>query len=498
MELESPTGTRLEKPAPSLDEEDLDYTAEEESAVIRILDTRLFPWILLANLVLNMDRTNHSSAISDNLPADLGFTIDTVNTGTAISAVVLSIFCFSGAVMSKIVGPSRWIPILMFAWGLVTMSHALIKDKAGYLTVRVLLAATEGGVVPATLIYLGGLYKGTELTIRLGWFWAIEDIANAVGGLMASGLLRFGGRLGLEGWKWLFLADGSITVIVAVAIWFYLPPNVESTTGGLRFKPWFTPRQVKIAIIRVIRDDPSKREYEKQLTRTDFTDAAGDLGLWGHLVLSSVTVTPFIPLSTYLPTVIKSFDFNVFVSNALTAPPYVVQCIITILFIQHSNKVREHGFHGAFACAWQLVGWIILRVMPNSASFALKYLGAAFLVSCPLYHPLNVGWMSENTGSIGKRTVASGAITFASKILSVWASQIYQADDAPYFKRGNSINIVFSAVSIILWMAQKYHYRRLNKRHELQYAALSEQQKLEEDSHAERRGNKSLKFRFTT
>jgi hypothetical protein len=71
----------------------LDYSVEEEAQVVRILDTRLFPWILLTTFVLNMDRTNHSNAISDNLPANLGFTINTVNTGTAIYAVIFSIFC---------------------------------------------------------------------------------------------------------------------------------------------------------------------------------------------------------------------------------------------------------------------------------------------------------------------------------------------------------------------------------------------------------------------
>ncbi|KAJ6532254.1 MFS general substrate transporter [Mycena vulgaris] len=452
-ETQTATATQLTESA--LYVKDLDYTAEEESAVIRILDTRLFPWILLTTFVLNMDRTNHSNAISDNLPADLGFTINTVNTGTAIYFL-----------MAKIVGPSRWIPILMFAWGLVTMSHALIKDKA-------VIAITEGGVIPATLIYLGGFYKSTELSTRLGWFWGIQAIASAVSGLMASGLLQLRGRSGLEGWKWLFLVDGIITVIVSVIIWFYLPRNVDSTKGGLRgFKPWFTPRQVQIA---------SKREYET---------AATDLGLWGHLLLSN-----------YLPTVIKSFHFNVFVSNALTAPPYVLQCIIMIIVIRHSDKVKERGFHGAFGCnaaAWQLVGWIILRAMPNKASRGVKYFGAVVVASWPYNHPLNIGWMSENTGSIGKRTVASGAVIFAANIYGVWASQIYQADDAPYFKRGNSINIAFAAFTTILWVVQKYYYRRLNRRNERKYAALNEQEKREEDSQAEKKGNRSLTFRYTT
>jgi hypothetical protein len=43
---------------------------------------------------------------------------------------------------------------------------------------------------------------------------------------MASGLLQLGGIGGLEGWKWLFLVDGIITVVVAVATWY---------NPGLRF-----------------------------------------------------------------------------------------------------------------------------------------------------------------------------------------------------------------------------------------------------------------------
>lgn len=33
---------------------------------------------------------------------------------------------------------------------------------------------TEGGVIPATLVYLGGFYKSTELATRLAWFWGIQ------------------------------------------------------------------------------------------------------------------------------------------------------------------------------------------------------------------------------------------------------------------------------------------------------------------------------------
>lgn len=154
------------------------------------------------------------------------------------------------------------------------------------------IALTEGGVIPATLIYLGSFYRRTELATRLAWFWGIQGIASAVSGIMASGLLQLQGVLGLEGWKWLFLVDGIITIVVSVLTWsvsimslsptgytslglseysivyfyssrFYLPRNAINTKGGIRgHKPWFSERQVRIAVTRVVLDDPSKRVYE--------------------------------------------------------------------------------------------------------------------------------------------------------------------------------------------------------------------------------------------
>ncbi len=36
------------------------------------------------------------------------------------------------------------------------------------------IAITEAGVIPATLVYLAGFYKNTEVATRLAWFWGIQ------------------------------------------------------------------------------------------------------------------------------------------------------------------------------------------------------------------------------------------------------------------------------------------------------------------------------------
>ncbi|KAF8900139.1 major facilitator superfamily domain-containing protein [Gymnopilus junonius] len=479
--------------------EDLHYTPEEEQSVLRIIDTHLMPCILLTTFVLNMDRTNNSNAISDNLPADLGFDINVINTATAMYSVLFATACLTGAVIAKIVGPHRWIPILMFSWGLVTLAHVLITDKFGYLTVRCFIAITEGGVIPTTLVYLGGFYKSTELATRLALFWGVQHGASAVSGLMASGLVKLRGVAGLEGWKWLFLMDGIITVAVAIGTWFYLPSNLIKTSGGLRGRtPWFTAQQTQIAVTRLIRDDISKKSYDKTVKWSDIKDTLSDPGIVLHLIITSIGQTPNTPMYTYLPTVIKSFNFSVSIANALTAPPYLLQGISMILVIRHSDTVRERGYHGAFGAGWQLLGWIFVRSLPSGTGRGIKYLAAVFVASWPSTHPLNIAWMSENTGSVGKRTVASGLVIGASNIYGVWGSQIYRADDAPEFKRGNLINIAFASTALLLWFAQKNAYRLRNARHAAILSKLSEEELAAEEEVREIKGNQSPLFHFTT
>ena len=45
-----------------------------------------------------------------------------------------------------------------------------------------------------------------------------------------------------------------------------------------------------------------------------------------------------------------------------------------------------------------------------------RYIAACIITSWPMTHPLNIAWMSENTGTVGKRTVASGAVIGSANI----------------------------------------------------------------------------------
>ncbi|KAJ1565860.1 hypothetical protein HK405_011455 [Cladochytrium tenue] len=468
----------------------LDWTSEEEKRVVRILDTRLMPWVLLSTFVLNMDRTNISNAISDHLPASLGFTTTVVNNATSIYAVVFSIFTFAGAGLAKRFSPHRVIPGLMLAWGAVTLAHAGISDATGYYLVRVFIAVTEGGVIPATLIYLGAFYKSTELATRLAWFWGVQSVASAVSGLMASGILQMAGIAGILGWKWLFIIDGILTFLAAGLLFYVLPRRATETVI-------FDARQAQVAATRVIRDDPVKLYYERHIRWSDVKAAFFDLRLWGHLVITIVGLTPLTALATYLPTIISSFGFNVYVSNALTAPGYILGFITMTTMTWHSDRKRERGLHGIFSATWLLLGFIILRSIPDDTNKYALWIVLLFTSAWPMTHPLNISWLTEHMAPLGKRSVASGAVIAAANIYAIWAGQIYQPGDAPRYHVGNLINIAFAFASVLIWIGFRYYLSTINSHRQKVWDALSEKDRNNYLATTKDVGNDRLDFRFT-
>jgi sugar phosphate permease len=67
-------------------------------------------------------------------------------------------------------------------------------------------------------------YTPTELAKRVGFYSA----SQAMGGLMASALQSaiyktLNGAHGIAGWRWGFIINGIMTVVVAVAGLFFIP-----------------------------------------------------------------------------------------------------------------------------------------------------------------------------------------------------------------------------------------------------------------------------------
>lgn len=144
-------------------------------------------------------------------------------------------------------------------WSLVASCQAFLGGKSSFFICRALLGLIEGGFIPDNILYLSYWYKGGELPKRLSYFWSSYQFTSIIGAFLALGLLKLGGRNGLAGWQWLFAIEGTLTGVIGIITYWYLPPSPTQTASWFRGKKgWFSEREEKIMVNRVLRDDPSK------------------------------------------------------------------------------------------------------------------------------------------------------------------------------------------------------------------------------------------------
>lgn len=211
---------------------------------------------------LQLDRVNITQALSAGMLKDLGLSTNQYNYGMTIFYL-----CFMSAevpsqMISKKLGPDRWIPIQMVTWSAIAICQCRLAGKTSFYATRALLGLVEGGFIPDALLYLSYFYTNREMPMRVSSFYFSSHFTYILAAFFAYGILHMRGIGGWEGWRWLFALEGALTAVIGALSWFYLPPSPTQTASWFRGKDgWFTEREEVIMVNRVLRDDPGKVRF---------------------------------------------------------------------------------------------------------------------------------------------------------------------------------------------------------------------------------------------
>lgn len=135
--------------------------------------------------------------------------------------------------VSKWVGPDRWIPMQLTLWSLVACTQFWLSGRSSFFATRAILGILQGGFIPDVILYLSYFYKHSELSIRLGYFWVGMSLADIASALLAYGILHMRGVAGIAGWRWLFLIEVSCTVNTRDIMSAELTPPRASSLSSL-------------------------------------------------------------------------------------------------------------------------------------------------------------------------------------------------------------------------------------------------------------------------
>lgn len=300
----------------------------------------------------------------------------------------------------------------------------------------------------------------------MSFFWVAYEATAIVSAFLAYGILRLRGYDGLAGWRWLFALEGTLTGLVGIISWFYLPPSPTQTASKFRGKDgWFNVREEMIMVNRVIRDDPSKGDMHNRQAVTPklLYHSLWDYDMWLIYLIGLTWLIPPYPATSYLTLQLKSLGFGTFETNLLSIPAYVIFIINLLFWTWVSEKINQRFLLAVVSQIWNLPLLIALEVLPASANAWVRWVLSVLLVGSPYFHAVIVAITSRNAGSVRTRTVASAMYNMCVQASNIIGSNIYRNNDKPLYRTGNKVLIALTVYNGALFVAAKFYYMWKNK-----------------------------------
>lgn len=197
------TSTRRKREAPPLIR---DLTREErhrlELALVRKIDFRLLPMIVLMYILNYLDRNNIAAARLAGLEKDLKLSSAQYQTSVSILFVGYVLMQVpSNLFLNKIGKPAIYMPIVMVVWGVISAATAAAQSFGGLIAIRFMLGFVEAAYFPGCLFFLSSWYTRKELGVRTAILYSGSLLSGAFSGLIAAGIVNnLSGVRGLGAW----------------------------------------------------------------------------------------------------------------------------------------------------------------------------------------------------------------------------------------------------------------------------------------------------------
>ncbi|KAM5369641.1 hypothetical protein ACJZ2D_008900 [Fusarium nematophilum] len=408
-------------------------SGETRRALLKV-DICILPFIVLCFCFLQFDRTNIGNALTDTLREDIEIDNSDINLAQTLFTVGFVMTELPFNMISKYMGPERFLPITMFLWGIATWAQMFLKNAAGLCAARFFVGVLEGGYIPGFALYISKYYANNELALRYAIFWASNSFAGALGGPLSIGLLSLRGKGGLGGWQWLFLIGELPHELSHVNFRTLTSPKGRSHLflgRGCSFRI-FNDREAAILVTRVIRNDPTKAlRYGQPVLPSHILETFIDWRLYGHLVAALLSMVMIAPMNTYAPSIIKSLGFTALQANGLNSVGSVCALIWSVTLAFSSDRFGERGFHIALGYLWGAAGLLWLALAPGNVSKWTLYGGVVWTqMGMGCAQAISAAWLTAKMPDY-KRPIALAAYVMSIQLAGFPGNQLFRAQEYP-------------------------------------------------------------------
>jgi MFS family permease len=436
--------------------------AQQEKSLVRKIDTRLLPMVILMYVMNYLDRNNIAAVRLAGLQDELDLSSPQYQTVISILFVGYILMQIpSNLLLNKTGRPAIYLPTCMIVWGIISGATAACQNFGGLIACRFFLGFVEAAYFPGCLFYLSSWYTRKELGFRTAILYSGSLVSGAFGGLITAGITsNMDNMKGLRAWRWVFIIEGAITVVIACTAFFILP-NFPRTTS------WLTDSERQLAVYRLQEDigEDDWTSSEQQSFFHGFKLAMLDIKTWIFTILMLAIVSS-ASVTNFFPTVVKTLGYDNVHTLLLTAPPYVLAVITTYINAWHADRTGERFYHVVLPLCVG-VGAFILAAATSST--APRYVAMMLMVP-GVYtgYVVALAWISNSLPRpAAKRAAALAFINAVSNCSSIYASYMYpqpKGKAQPDLTIPLAVDCGTAALAIIMALLMRIILARLNKK----------------------------------
>ncbi|KEF54183.1 uncharacterized protein A1O9_09978 [Exophiala aquamarina CBS 119918] len=435
------------------------FTPKEARDIVRKIDWRLIVplgLMLGANLI---DRTNLGNTSIAGMTADLE-----LNVGSRYNIILLVFFGpyvlaqLPCAIIVRKWGPRTYLPLITLLWGIVMLSFAFVRDWRVMIALRVLLGVVEAGLFPGAIYLLSLWYTRYQVYKRYSSFYLISVIGAAFSGVLAYVFSLMKGLGGLEAWRWIFVMEGLITIIIAF-IGYAMMVGVPQDSH----KAWkFLSKEEEDYILRTLENDRHDAEQNEEFQWGKFLRPATDPKIWGFGFLFFFSTIVAYAISYFLPIILlRQLKFELGVAQLLSTPPFIWACILMLIEAWLGDCYHIRGPIIMCNSIQSIVG---LCLLAWTSTPGVQYLGVCFVAGgCHPNLPAVITWQANNVRGQWKRSFCSASLIAMGGVGGIVGSVVYRAKDAPRYLPGIYASIVCYVLTLIVSGMMMLYFSRVNK-----------------------------------
>ena len=403
-------------------------------------DFCIVPAICLLYLLAFLDRVNISNANVYGMSTDLNLVGNQYNIALTVFFVPYVLAEVPSNFFLKKCKPHVWLSGCMIMFGVVTLCQGFVQNFGGLVTCRFFLGLFEAGMFPGCFYLLSMWYRREEAQKRYSFFFSSTTLAGAFSGLIAAGIWNLDNKRGIEGWRWIFIIEGAITIVCSSILFFCISDFPEEA--------------------RFLKEN--ERQFMKAKLALDVGDSSSDVKLdvkgvlnvfkewkiWMAGLIYFCHIIPSYGYAYFAAAIVKSLGYTAIQTQFHSVPPWVCATGFSMIVAVMSDKMRHRAAFALFSLLTAVAGFIML--LANETNTQVRY-GGLFLIVCGLYTsmPLVVCWNSMNFAGHHRKAVGTAWQVGFGNIGGIIATFSFLAKDAPLYTKGLSIGIGFAILAMI-------------------------------------------------